>query len=103
LSDFHSDVLRFAAVRTLNPAVGLLTGDGDHIRAVLRWAQLKRQVNEDVELYKEKYMALAIEEGVVANPFLPSPPLSTPYLNETAMQGSGEYTIPHGTSCVPQN
>ena len=56
LSDFYSDVLKFAAVRTLSPDIGLLSGDDDEIRKIIKWAETKRQANKDVETYREKYL-----------------------------------------------
>jgi hypothetical protein len=56
LSEFYSDVLRFAAVRTLSPSVGKLSGDDDQIQTVLQWAETKRQADKDLETYREKYL-----------------------------------------------
>jgi uncharacterized membrane protein YgcG len=56
LSEFYADVLRFAAVRTLSPSVGKLSGDDDQILAVLQWAETKRQADADLETYREKYL-----------------------------------------------
>ena len=56
LSDFYSDVLKFAVVRTLSPTIGLLSGDDDQIRQIIKWAETKRQANNDVEEYTEKYL-----------------------------------------------
>ena len=65
LSDFYKDVLRFAAVRTLKPAIGPLHGDDEQIGRVIRWAERKRQANADLETYREKYLALRGSSSVL--------------------------------------
>ena len=34
----------------------LLSGDDDQIRDIIKWAETKRQANNDVEEYTEKYL-----------------------------------------------
>ena len=43
-------------MRTLSPDIGLLSGDDDEIRKIIKWAETKRQANKDVETYREKYL-----------------------------------------------
>ena len=55
-ANFYAEVLSFAAVRTLSPAVGKLSGDDDQLREVLRWTETKRQEDKDIEHYRERYL-----------------------------------------------